>query len=157
MLRIVTVLMAAAFGGLLAYFFDPDGGRGRRAKARDRLEAYFRRNADAMERRGRYAASRAEGLGHQRQPESAALNADVCIVGDYFLPRLRAVDGHWYPPASGLLRHLVEPPNPIRQRLLASRRNRQPAVAVLYDSTERAWTVAADVDRRMRLLHRLGP
>ena len=65
MLRIVTVLMAAAFGGLLAYFFDPDGGRGRRAKTRDRLEAYFRRNADAMERRGRYAASRAEGLGHQ--------------------------------------------------------------------------------------------
>ena len=65
MRRILSVFMAAAFGGLLAYFFDPDGGRGRRAKARDRLEAYFRRNADAMERRGRYAASRAEGLGHQ--------------------------------------------------------------------------------------------
>ncbi len=63
--RIVSVLMAAAFGGLLAYFFDPDAGRRRRAKARDRLGAFFRRGADSVERRGRYAVSRAEGVAHQ--------------------------------------------------------------------------------------------
>jgi len=65
MFRLVSLIVAAAFGGLLAFFFDPDRGRGRRARAQDQIGAFFRRSTDKIEKRRRYAASRVEGLGHQ--------------------------------------------------------------------------------------------
>jgi hypothetical protein len=65
MFRFLGLIAAAAFGGLTAFFFDPDRGRGRRARAKDRIGAFFRRSTNRIEKRGRYATSRVEGLAHQ--------------------------------------------------------------------------------------------
>jgi osmotically-inducible protein OsmY len=51
-----SILVAGALGAALAYFLDPDRGRARRAKTRDRVGAAFRR----FERRGGRAVRRAE-------------------------------------------------------------------------------------------------
>jgi hypothetical protein len=80
MFRFVSLIMAAAFGGMLAFFFDPDRGRGRRARAQDRIGAFFRRSTNRIEKRGRYAASRVEGLGHQL--ETAFLRQDEPAPND---------------------------------------------------------------------------
>jgi hypothetical protein len=49
-------------GAALTYFFDPAQGRRRRAMARDRVAAFFRRRARESGRLGRSAAAQAEGL-----------------------------------------------------------------------------------------------
>ena len=49
-------------GALLAYFFDPDNGRRRRAMARDRIPALFRRMSERAERTGGAVAAKAEGV-----------------------------------------------------------------------------------------------
>jgi osmotically-inducible protein OsmY len=49
-------------GALLAYFFDPDNGRRRRALARDRIPAFFRRMSERAERTGKVVAAEAEGV-----------------------------------------------------------------------------------------------
>jgi osmotically-inducible protein OsmY len=49
-------------GALLAYFFDPDNGRRRRARARDRIPALFRRMSERAERTGKTVAAEAEGV-----------------------------------------------------------------------------------------------
>jgi osmotically-inducible protein OsmY len=49
-------------GALLAYFFDPDNGRRRRAMARDRFPAFFRRMGATAERKGGAVAAKAEGM-----------------------------------------------------------------------------------------------
>jgi len=77
MFRLVNLIMAAAFGGLLAFFLDPDRGRGRRARAQDRIGALLRRSTDRIEKRGRYAASRIEGLGHQLENALAKENEEA--------------------------------------------------------------------------------
>ncbi|HYT81348.1 MAG TPA: BON domain-containing protein [Actinomycetota bacterium] len=51
-----SILFASAVGAALAYYFDPDRGRGRRSKARDQMTAAFRR----FGRRGGRLARRAE-------------------------------------------------------------------------------------------------
>jgi osmotically-inducible protein OsmY len=51
-----SILAAGVLGAVTAYFFDPDRGRGRRAKTRDQLTAVFRR----LGRRGGRLARRAE-------------------------------------------------------------------------------------------------
>jgi osmotically-inducible protein OsmY len=50
------------FGAALTYFFDPQQGRGRRAMARDRIAATFRRTARRGEQIGRSATAQAEGM-----------------------------------------------------------------------------------------------
>jgi osmotically-inducible protein OsmY len=49
-------------GALLAYFFDPENGRRRRALARDRIPAFFRRMNEKAERAGKAVAAEAEGV-----------------------------------------------------------------------------------------------
>jgi osmotically-inducible protein OsmY len=51
-----------ALGALIAYFFDPDNGRRRRALARDRIPAFFRRMNEKAERAGKAVAAEAEGV-----------------------------------------------------------------------------------------------
>ena len=48
-------------GALLAYFFDPDNGRRRRAMARDRVPAFFRGMGQKAQRTGGAVAAKAEG------------------------------------------------------------------------------------------------
>jgi hypothetical protein len=49
-------------GAALTYFFDPQQGRRRRAMARDKIAAFFRRRVREGGRLGRSATAQAEGL-----------------------------------------------------------------------------------------------
>jgi BON domain len=59
MLRFVR---SVGLGALIAYFFDPDNGRRRRALARDRFPAFFRRMSTKAQRTGKAVAAEAEGV-----------------------------------------------------------------------------------------------
>jgi hypothetical protein len=65
----------AALTAAAVYFFDPQNGRRRRALARDRVPALFRRALRRSERAGRAAAGEASGLAakaqHLREEEKA--------------------------------------------------------------------------------------
>jgi osmotically-inducible protein OsmY len=56
------LLRYVGLGALIAYFFDPENGRRRRALARDRFPALFRRGSERVERAGRAAAAEAYGV-----------------------------------------------------------------------------------------------
>lgn len=56
------LLKFASLGAALAYFFDPQNGRRRRALAQDRLPAFFRSSARRAEQLGRGAQSQAYGV-----------------------------------------------------------------------------------------------
>src|SRR5215218_8759515 len=56
------VLRYVGLGALIAYFFDAENGRRRRALARDRIPALFRRSTERLERTGRAAAAEAYGV-----------------------------------------------------------------------------------------------
>jgi osmotically-inducible protein OsmY len=56
------LLRYIGLGALIAYFFDPENGRRRRAVARDRIPALFRRGSERVERAGRAAAAEAYGV-----------------------------------------------------------------------------------------------
>jgi osmotically-inducible protein OsmY len=56
------ILFYGAIGAALAYFFDPQNGRRRRALTRDRAPAFFRSGARRAERLGRAAQSEAYGV-----------------------------------------------------------------------------------------------
>ena len=49
-------------GALLAYFFDPDNGRRRRAMARDRIPAFVRGMSKSAQRTGGTVAAKAGGV-----------------------------------------------------------------------------------------------
>jgi osmotically-inducible protein OsmY len=49
-------------GALIAYFFDPQNGRRRRAMARDRIPAFFRSTAQKAENAGSAASAQAEAV-----------------------------------------------------------------------------------------------
>lgn len=56
-----SILAAGALGAGIAYFFDPDRGRGRRTKARDQVAAAFRRLGKRSGRLAKRAESEAYG------------------------------------------------------------------------------------------------
>jgi osmotically-inducible protein OsmY len=56
------VLGLVGLGAALTYFFDPQQGRRRRAMARDRVGAFFRRRVRQGEQFGRAASAEAEGF-----------------------------------------------------------------------------------------------
>ena len=76
-----SALAAGALGAAAAYFFDPQMGRSRRAKARDRLMAMFRRTGRRVGRKGRWLGGKAYGLrmkathpaGHAKDLDDATL------------------------------------------------------------------------------------
>jgi osmotically-inducible protein OsmY len=55
-------IRSVGLGALIAYFFDPDNGRRRRAMARDRFPAVFRRVSAKAERTGKAVAAEAEAV-----------------------------------------------------------------------------------------------
>ncbi len=59
------VLLAAAVGAALTYFFDPDQGRRRRAMTRDRAAGTVRRGARRVARLGRWGTAEAYGVKQQ--------------------------------------------------------------------------------------------
>ena len=56
------VIRIAAIGAALTYFLDPNNGRRRRAMARDRILAFFRRTGQRGEQLARGAAAEAYGV-----------------------------------------------------------------------------------------------
>jgi osmotically-inducible protein OsmY len=64
-MRLRTIIAAGMAGAGLAYFFDPESGRRRRAQARDRISAAARRG-------GRSAAQRAQLMAEQSAAAPAA-------------------------------------------------------------------------------------
>jgi osmotically-inducible protein OsmY len=80
------LLRYASLGAALAYFFDPDNGRRRRARAQDRVPAFLRGGANRAEQLGRSAQSQAYGatqkVKHRKeqekpQPDDATLARKV--------------------------------------------------------------------------------
>jgi osmotically-inducible protein OsmY len=59
MLRTIRLM---GLGALLAYFFDPNNGRRRRAMARDRIPAFVRGMSKRAEQTGGAGAAKAEGV-----------------------------------------------------------------------------------------------
>jgi osmotically-inducible protein OsmY len=55
------LLRYVGLGALIAYYFDPESGNRRRALARDRIPALFRRSSRKIEQAGRAAAADAYG------------------------------------------------------------------------------------------------
>jgi osmotically-inducible protein OsmY len=65
------LLVAAGVGAGAAYLMDPDRGRARRAKLRDKSRSIARREMRTVERKAHYAQGRFEGVRHRlsdRQP-----------------------------------------------------------------------------------------
>jgi hypothetical protein len=85
MVPLPLVWLGAVVGAGLAYFLDPDRGKGRRAQTRDRLAATFRRVGREAGRRGRWSqgpitglAARVAGALSSREPmNDATLTAKV--------------------------------------------------------------------------------
>ena len=77
------LLLFAAIGAALAYFFDPNNGARRRNITRDRALAFFRQSERKAERAGRAAGSKAYGLKqkatHLREEEKP-LSDDVTLA-----------------------------------------------------------------------------
>jgi hypothetical protein len=76
------LIVSAGAGAVLAYFLDPDRGRGRRAQSADRLAGLSRRTLGRLGRGVRHVQATATGLGsrlaHRRwtaaeQPDDATL------------------------------------------------------------------------------------
>src|SRR5437016_2867693 len=63
--RAKPAVFGAIVAGLVAYFFDPDNGRRRRAMARDRTRKLVRKMRHRAEQRARYAQGKAAGLRHE--------------------------------------------------------------------------------------------
>lgn len=57
--------LIGAIGAAIAYLFDPDNGRRRRAIARDRSAAWVRSVRRDAERKSRYASGKLEGVKHE--------------------------------------------------------------------------------------------
>ena len=60
-MRIRNLLIGGALGAALAYYLDPDLGRGRRARLQDQLGARARDGRHALERTGRRLRDQAAG------------------------------------------------------------------------------------------------
>ena len=67
------LLRYVGLGALIAYFFDPESGRRRRALARDRIPALLRRSTHRVEQAGRVVSAEAEGAAkkvkHRKEAE----------------------------------------------------------------------------------------
>ena len=65
MRKLLKFAVLGGIGAALAYFFDPDSGRRRRALARDRSAAWLRSQRETAQRKSRYASDRVEGIKHE--------------------------------------------------------------------------------------------
>src|SRR4030081_2869938 len=59
--RVRTFLVATALGAAASYFFDPEKGAGRRAKARDQVDSVLRRGRHSALRTAMQIEDRARG------------------------------------------------------------------------------------------------
>jgi osmotically-inducible protein OsmY len=74
--------VAAGVGAAAAYLFDPDRGRGRRARLKDQSQAFKRRQARALERQASFQRGRAEGLVQRARHRGGHPPADDRALAD---------------------------------------------------------------------------
>jgi hyperosmotically inducible periplasmic protein len=63
--RLLRSVLLVGLGATLAYLFDPDRGKGRRAKLADQTRARARDAADEVSKKSRYEAGRVRGMAHE--------------------------------------------------------------------------------------------
>jgi hypothetical protein len=63
--NIALLLGGIGLGALLMYLFDPDRGRGRRARLSDQLTSKVNRLGEAAQAKGRDLRNRAQGILHE--------------------------------------------------------------------------------------------
>ena len=56
------IALVSGAGAALVYFLDPRNGRGRRARAKDQLDAKLRRTGQEAQQKASYVAGKAEGV-----------------------------------------------------------------------------------------------
>ena len=79
--RSLTVLGLGAFiGALVAYFFDPDRGRGRRAKVKDMTGARVRRASDEARKARVRVENKAQGVRAELQPRVGEVPNDPTLA-----------------------------------------------------------------------------
>src|SRR5438105_11552423 len=86
------ILYSAAAGALAMYFLDPQGGRRRRARTRDKLEREQRRLHDAYDVTARDARHRMEGL---QAMSRRLLHRGERVPDQTLVGRVRAVLGRY--------------------------------------------------------------
>ena len=90
------ILFSAAAGALAMYFFDPQGGRRRRARARDKVDHAARRLRDAYDVTARDTRQRAVGMKAElRAMSDRLLRRGGPVSGDTLVGRVRAVLGRY--------------------------------------------------------------
>ncbi len=80
--RLTRTLFWTAAGAAAAYLYDPERGRGRRARLKDQAEARLRKVRREAERKGRHAQSTAEGKAEQLARSQAAPPPDDLTLVD---------------------------------------------------------------------------
>lgn len=65
MARLIRSALLVGIGAALAYLFDPDRGKGRRAKLADQARARARDTAEEVSKKSRYEAGRVRGMAHE--------------------------------------------------------------------------------------------
>lgn len=89
------LLFAAGIGAALLFFLDPDGGRRRRAMARDRASGWIRDAGRVLDRGGRFAGAQAYGIGQKLthlRCESVGVPNDATLVDRVMSEAFRGLD-----------------------------------------------------------------
>ncbi len=80
--RFTRMLLWTSAGAAAAYLYDPESGRGRRARLQDQAEARLRKVRREAERKGRYVQTTAEGKAEQLARSQAAPPPDDLTLVD---------------------------------------------------------------------------
>ena len=82
----VALVGGLGLGAALMYVFDPDRGKGRRARIRDKVDSTAHKIGDAAEKMGRDISNRAQGMVAQ----SKSLFSNQGITDDVLVQRVRS-------------------------------------------------------------------
>jgi BON domain len=93
-MTILQVLTAATAGAGLMYLLDPDGGRRRRALARDRLVRAAHRTGDAVDTTSRDVTNRARGVVAELRGRLAGAPVSDEVLRERLRARIGAVVGY---------------------------------------------------------------
>jgi hypothetical protein len=65
---------------LIAYLFDPERGKGRRARLNDQTRSRWRRIKDAARQQMEYQSNRLQGLAHELKPDGPPVDLDDDLI-----------------------------------------------------------------------------
>jgi hypothetical protein len=91
---VARVLAAAGLGALVMYLLDPDGGRRRRARMRDRLVSAAHRTTDAVDATSRDVGNRARGVVAELRGRLSSAPVDDDVLRERVRTRIGTAVGH---------------------------------------------------------------